>query len=62
MPLQDVFGWRERVNTPIVSDDNWTWRLPYAVESLIADPEAIERARFVHGLAGASGRLTSKPA
>jgi len=62
MPLQDVFGWRERVNTPIVSDDNWTWRLPYAVESLIAEPEAIERARFVHGLAGASGRLTSKSA
>jgi 4-alpha-glucanotransferase len=35
VPIQDVFGWRERVNTPaLVSDENWTWRLPWPVEDL----------------------------
>src|SRR5262249_55579380 len=29
LPIQDIFGLRDRVNTPaLISDENWTWRLP----------------------------------
>ena len=35
LPIHDVFGWRDRINTPaVISDDNWTWRLPWPVEDL----------------------------
>lgn len=45
MPLQDIFGWRDRVNTPAVtSEGNWSWRLPWPVEDLLSEPEAVERA------------------
>jgi 4-alpha-glucanotransferase len=58
VPIQDVFGWRTRINTPaIISDDNWTWRLPWPVDRLATIPEAIERAAFCRALAGRSGRL-----
>jgi 4-alpha-glucanotransferase len=33
IPIQDVFGWPDRINTPAhVSDDNWTWRVPWPVD------------------------------
>jgi 4-alpha-glucanotransferase len=55
--MPDVFGWRHRINTPnLVNDDNWTWRLPWPVEALMSDPSALERARFLRELAGRSGR------
>ena len=44
LPVQDVFGWRDRINEPAtVSDDNWSFRLPWAVDRLEEIPEAIER-------------------
>ncbi len=46
LPMQDVFGWRDRVNVPAtVSDDNWTWRLPWPVDEIRAQPEARDLAR-----------------
>ena len=52
LPVHDVFGWRERVNTPAsVSEENWTWRLPWPVEGLLSEPDAQERARFLRSLA-----------
>ncbi|HXW05636.1 MAG TPA: 4-alpha-glucanotransferase [Vicinamibacterales bacterium] len=58
LPLQDIFGWRDRINTPaLVSDENWTWRLPWAVEDLSEVPDALERARFLRGLAAKHDRL-----
>jgi 4-alpha-glucanotransferase len=52
VPVQDVFGWRDRINTPaIISEDNWTWRLPWPVDRLETTPEAIERAAFCRALA-----------
>jgi 4-alpha-glucanotransferase len=55
--LPDVFGWRDRINTPsVVSDENWTWRLPWPVEQLTSDPAAIERAAFLRGLTLRSSR------
>jgi 4-alpha-glucanotransferase len=45
LPIQDVFGWRDRINVPgTVCDDNWTWRLPWLVDDLQDQPEARARA------------------
>jgi 4-alpha-glucanotransferase len=57
MAVQDIFGWRDRINTPaVVSDDNWSWQLPWRVDRLIEQPEAAERASFLVELATRSGR------
>jgi 4-alpha-glucanotransferase len=45
IPVQDLFGWRDRINTPAsVSDENWTWRLPWPVDRLDQIPAARDRA------------------
>jgi 4-alpha-glucanotransferase len=57
IPIHDVFGWRERINTPaLVSDANWTWRLPWPVDDLQTNPEASERARYLRELIARSER------
>lgn len=47
IPMQDIFGWRDRINTPAtVGNHNWTWRLPWPMDQWpqLADPQ--ERAQF----------------
>jgi 4-alpha-glucanotransferase len=45
LPIQDVFGWRDRINQPAtVSDSNWTWRLPWAVDRMMIEQEAVDTA------------------
>ena len=45
LPIQDVFGWRDRINQPAtVNTSNWTWRLPWPVDRLSEEPEAVETA------------------
>jgi 4-alpha-glucanotransferase len=57
VPFQDLFGWRDRVNVPaVVNDENWTWRLPWAIDDLTTLPEARERAGFLSALAQECGR------
>ena len=52
LPIQDIFGWRDRVNVPgLVNDDNWTWQLPWRVEDLQTQPDAVERATFLRRVA-----------
>ncbi len=59
LPLQDVFGWRERINVPgTVGSANWTWRLPFPVGDLLARPDAAERATFLRRLAAETGRAS----
>ena len=42
-PMQDLFGWRDRINTPAqVDDENWTWRLPWPVDRLDEIPRRRE--------------------
>ena len=42
IPLQDVFGWTDRINTPAVVDDvNWTWRLPWPVDTWLERDETL---------------------
>ncbi len=44
LPIQDVFGWRDRVNEPAtVNDQNWTFKLPWPIDRLGSIPEARER-------------------
>lgn len=41
---QDVFGWRDRINEPaVITDGNWTFRLPWPSDRLDEVPEARER-------------------
>jgi 4-alpha-glucanotransferase len=57
LPIQDVFGWRDRINVPaLISEVNWCWRLPWPVEDLLKEPQARERAAFLRALAEQSGR------
>ena len=57
VPVQDVFGWADRINTPAVVDDvNWTWRLPWTVEQMSREPVAVEVAALLHDLATRHGR------
>lgn len=58
VPVQDVFGWCDRINVPaVVSDDNWSWRMPWPVDHLATQPEAVERASFIRRLAQGTGRV-----
>jgi 4-alpha-glucanotransferase len=57
LPIQDVFGWKDRINTPaLIHDDNWTWRLPWLVEDMVKQPAARDRGVFMRRLAERSGR------
>ncbi|HEX8029130.1 MAG TPA: 4-alpha-glucanotransferase [Vicinamibacterales bacterium] len=45
IPLQDVFGWIDRINTPaVVGEMNWTWRLPWPVDQWLDQEETVARA------------------
>jgi len=58
IPIHDVFGWRDRINTPaIISDENWTWKLPWPVDDLASERVAHERAAFLRALAVRYGRI-----
>jgi 4-alpha-glucanotransferase len=56
-PVQDIFGWRDRINTPAVVDEiNWTWRMPWPVDDLIVEQVPRERASFLRELSAACNR------
>ena len=45
LPIQDVFGWRDRVNLPAtISDKNWTYVLPWPCDTLTGQPDATDCA------------------
>ena len=56
-PIQDVFGWRDRINEPgTVSSANWTWRLPWPSAVLSATPESVAAAARLRTWATRHGR------
>ena len=56
-PIQDVFGWRDRINQPAtVSDANWTWKLPWPVDRLRIEPQAVAVANQLSEWARRYGR------
>ena len=58
LPVQDAFGWPDRINTPAtVGDENWTWRMPISVNAMQTDAAAIECADRLRRLSEESERL-----
>ena len=57
LPVQDAFGWRDRINEPAtVGEENWTYRLPWPVDRLDEIPEARERQEQLRTWAELHGR------
>jgi len=57
VPVQDIFGWKDRINTPAIVDDvNWRWRMPWPVEDLKTEPVPGERSAFLRELSRSSAR------
>ena len=57
LPVQDVFGWRDRINEPaLVSDANWSFRLPWPCDRMNDEPEARERQAMLRTWAERHGR------
>jgi len=60
LPVQDVFGWRDRINDPaIVSDGNWCYRLPWSCDRLNDVPEARERQAALRRWSATYARLVT---
>jgi 4-alpha-glucanotransferase len=57
LPVQDLFGWYDRVNVPgTVGPRNWTWAMPWPVDRLLDLPECQDRAAFLRDLARTTAR------
>jgi 4-alpha-glucanotransferase len=57
-PVQDVFGWRDRINEPgTVNERNWTFRLPWPSNRLNEEPIARERQALLREWAQKYRRL-----
>jgi 4-alpha-glucanotransferase len=57
LPIQDVFGWRDRVNDPsVIAGSNWVFRLPWLSDRLDTVPEAAERQQRLRIWAQTYGR------
>jgi 4-alpha-glucanotransferase len=57
IPIQDLFGWRERINLPgTVGPANWSWRLPLAIEDMGHDPALAPRMAQLREMAMRGGR------
>jgi 4-alpha-glucanotransferase len=57
-PIQDVFGWRDRINEPgTVNDRNWTFRLPWPSNRLNDIDSARERQAALRRWSEKYGRL-----
>jgi 4-alpha-glucanotransferase len=58
LPIQDVFGWRDRINQPAtVTGENWTWRLPWPSDRLPSQPDAIAVANQLREWSARHGRV-----
>jgi 4-alpha-glucanotransferase len=57
LPVQDLFGWRDRINVPgTITDANWTYRLPWPSDTLALQPDARERADTLRNWVDRYGR------
>ncbi len=57
LPVQDIFGWRDRINQPAtVSPANWTWRLRWPVDRWTTEPQAVATAAQLRQWATRHGR------
>jgi 4-alpha-glucanotransferase len=57
IPIQDVFLWRQRFNTPgTIGPHNWSWRMPVRVEHLGFERRTAGASQTLGELVAASGR------
>jgi len=57
LPIQDLFGWRERINTPATTDShNWRYRLPVETSRLDTLPDVRQRMEALRALISETGR------
>jgi len=62
LPIQDVFGWRDRINLPAtIGDANWTFVLPWPSDTMMVQPEAVERANALAAWSFQTGRWRRSP-
>lgn len=58
-PIQDLFGWRDRINLPgTVGDSNWRWRLPFDPAEALHDPKSQRRLNSIRAIALRTQRFT----
>ena len=56
-PLQDLFGWHQRINMPgSIADRNWTYRLPMPIERLVRSRAIRARTAKLREMAQRTGR------
>jgi 4-alpha-glucanotransferase len=56
-PIQDLFGWRDRINVPATTGpQNWTWRLPWPSDRMMDLPEPRDRAAALAEMSARHGR------
>lgn len=57
LPMQDLFGWRDRINTPAtVGDENWTFRLAQPIDRWLEGGETTTTARALRRLCHRANR------
>jgi 4-alpha-glucanotransferase len=57
LPILDVFGWRDRINHPAtVGDWNWTYVLPWPVDLMDEQAEALDGAARLREWTDRAGR------
>ena len=57
-PVQDLFGWDARINTPgTVNETNWKWRLPFALDRFGDNSALVQRAAALRAIASRTGRF-----
>jgi 4-alpha-glucanotransferase len=60
-PIQDLFLWRQRFNTPgTVGPNNWSWRMPVRVEHLGAERRTAELTRALVQMVADSRRSPAR--
>ena len=57
LPIQDAFGWRDRINLPAtINDANWTFVLPWPTDTMHTQPDAIQCANRLAQWTNRTGR------
>src|SRR5438132_646238 len=60
LPIQDIFGWRDRINHPATLGEwNWTYVLPWPLDRMDEQKEAIDGAERLRELNDRLGRWSS---
>ena len=58
IPIQDVFGLRERINVPnTVGPQNWSWRLPWSIDTMDREDHVAGQLDELASLARRTGRI-----